>query len=74
MTGFDPFANQGGPAAWDPQYHDNSREVADKLLREVPDDERPADPELVEEHPPPPNDERIVDLDAEGWAEPGFTD
>lgn len=74
MTAFDPFANQGGPAAWDPAHDDNSRELAEKLLRAVPDEERPIDPDFVEEHPPPPNDERIVDLDADGWAEPGFTD
>ncbi|HRN29317.1 MAG TPA: hypothetical protein PK781_04815 [Terrimesophilobacter sp.] len=37
MAGFDPFANQGGPAAWDPQHRDNSRELADKLLAEIDD-------------------------------------
>lgn len=37
MAGFDPFANQGGPAAWDPDHHDNSREIADRLLNEVDD-------------------------------------
>lgn len=35
MAEFDPYANQGGPAAWDPQHRDDSRELADRLLREV---------------------------------------
>src|SRR5690606_4297797 len=35
MTGFDPFAKQGGPAAWDPQHRDNSPELADRLRGDV---------------------------------------
>lgn len=38
MAGFDPFANQGGPAAWDPDHRDDSRELADRLLDQVDDD------------------------------------
>lgn len=37
MAGFDPFANQGGPAAWDPDHRDDSRERADQLLDQVDD-------------------------------------
>ena len=43
MAAFDPYANQGGPAAWDPQHHDDSRALADKLLREVDNDEHADD-------------------------------
>ena len=35
MATFDQFANQGGPAAWDPEYHDDSRERADELIRNL---------------------------------------
>lgn len=37
MAGFDPFANQGGPVAWDPDHRDDSRETADRLLDAVDD-------------------------------------
>lgn len=33
MADFDPFANQGGPAAWDPEHSDDSRKRADELLK-----------------------------------------
>ncbi len=39
MAGFDPFANQGGPVAWDPEHPDHSKEVADELLARVEDTE-----------------------------------
>lgn len=35
MADFDPFANQGGPAAWDPEHSDDSRQKADELLRKA---------------------------------------
>lgn len=33
MADFDPFANQGGPAAWDPEHSDDSKRRADELLK-----------------------------------------
>ena len=33
MADFDPFANQGGPVAWDPEHDDDSRAKAEELLR-----------------------------------------
>lgn len=40
---FDPFANQGGPAAWDPEAAEQSSRAADEILAsehsEVHDDE-----------------------------------
>lgn len=40
---FDPFANQGGAAAWDPQASDESNKTADALFAaehsEIHDDE-----------------------------------
>ncbi|MEO7373546.1 MAG: hypothetical protein ABIW36_06505 [Terrimesophilobacter sp.] len=35
MADFDPFANQGGPAAWDPEHTDDSKAQADELLNKV---------------------------------------
>jgi hypothetical protein len=35
VADFDPFANQGGPAAWDPEHSDDSRQKADELLRKA---------------------------------------
>lgn len=37
MADFDPFANQGGPAAWDPEHDDDSRAKAEELLRGLGD-------------------------------------
>ncbi|WP_403021745.1 hypothetical protein [Salinibacterium sp. GXW1014] len=40
---FDPFANQGGPAAWDPKASEESNRAADELFAnersEIHDDE-----------------------------------
>lgn len=33
VADFDPFANQGGPAAWDPEHADDSKTRADELLK-----------------------------------------
>lgn len=35
MADFDPFANQGGPAAWDPEHTDDSKAKTDELLKKV---------------------------------------
>lgn len=35
MADFDPFANQGGPAAWDPEHADDSKKQADDLLKKL---------------------------------------
>lgn len=35
MADFDPFANQGGPAAWDPEHADDSKAQADALLKKL---------------------------------------
>ena len=35
MADFDPFANQGGPAAWDPEHTDDSKAQADALLKKL---------------------------------------
>ena len=39
MAGFDPFANQGGAAAWDPDHPDDSRAIADELLGNLDEDD-----------------------------------
>lgn len=39
MADFDPFANQGGPAAWDPEHADDSKKRAEELLKRLADDE-----------------------------------
>ena len=46
MAGFDPFANQGGAAAWDPDHPDHSREIADELLSNVDQDDADSDDDL----------------------------
>lgn len=38
MADFDPFANQGGPAAWDPEHTDDSKKQAEELLKKVTGD------------------------------------
>jgi hypothetical protein len=35
MADFDPFANQGGPAAWDPEHAGDAKKHADELLRRL---------------------------------------
>lgn len=67
MAAFDPFANQGGPAAWDPQHPNNSRELADRLLRDVDDDavENDVKDALDREEPP---------IDDDPLLAPEFTD
>lgn len=35
MADFDPFANQGGAAAWDPEHARDTRKQADELLRRL---------------------------------------
>ncbi len=37
MADFDPFANQGGPAAWDPEHDDDSKKLTDELLSKLDD-------------------------------------
>ncbi len=39
MADFDPFANQGGPAAWDPDHAGDARKQADELLRRLAEDD-----------------------------------
>lgn len=43
MATFDPFANQGGAAAWDPDHADDSRAIADDLFADLDDDSWPED-------------------------------
>jgi len=57
MARFDPYANQGGPAAWDPQHRDNSRELADRLLGEVDDDAVESDVKEATRTPEPAIDD-----------------
>jgi hypothetical protein len=40
MADFDPFANQGGPAAWDPEHGDDSKKLTDELLKKLSEDDR----------------------------------
>lgn len=35
MADFDPFANQGGPAAWDPEHASDAKKHSDELLRRL---------------------------------------
>ncbi|GAA3728808.1 hypothetical protein GCM10022239_01940 [Leifsonia bigeumensis] len=35
MADFDPFANQGGPAAWDPEHAGDAKKHSDELLRRL---------------------------------------
>lgn len=35
MADFDPFANQGGPAAWDPEHSTDVKKQADELNRRL---------------------------------------
>ncbi len=39
MADFDPFANQGGPAAWDPEHSDDSKKFAAELLEKLTETE-----------------------------------
>lgn len=42
MADFDPFANQGGPAAWDPEHSSDVKKQADELNRRLAaDNEEP---------------------------------
>ncbi|MEO6941597.1 MAG: hypothetical protein ABI238_00310 [Terrimesophilobacter sp.] len=35
MADFDPFANQGGQAAWDPEHADDSKKLAADLMKKL---------------------------------------
>ena len=35
MADFDPFANQGGPAAWDPEHASDVKKQAEELHRRL---------------------------------------
>jgi hypothetical protein len=35
VADFDPFANQGGPAAWDPEHGNDSKKLTDELLKKL---------------------------------------
>ncbi len=35
MADFDPFANQGGPAAWDPEHASDVKKQAEELNRRL---------------------------------------
>lgn len=35
MADFDPFANQGGPAAWDPEHAGDPKKHSDELRRRI---------------------------------------
>lgn len=35
VADFDPFANQGGPAAWDPEHSTDMKKQADELNRRL---------------------------------------
>jgi|GEM_PF-5404379 len=35
MADFDPFANQGGPAAWDPEHSNDAKKFAAELLAQL---------------------------------------
>jgi hypothetical protein len=39
VADFDPFANQGGPAAWDPEHAGDAKQHAEELVRALADDE-----------------------------------
>lgn len=38
MADFDPFANQGGPVAWDPEHSTDAKKQAEELHRRLADD------------------------------------
>ena len=40
MADFDPFANQGGPAAWDPEHASDVKKQAEELSRRIAADTR----------------------------------
>lgn len=35
MADFDPFANQGGPVAWDPEHSADAKKQAEELSRRL---------------------------------------
>lgn len=35
MADFDPFANQGGPVAWDPEHSTDAKKQAEELNRRL---------------------------------------
>ncbi len=39
MADFDPFENQGGAAAWDPEHAGDAKKQADELLRRLAADD-----------------------------------
>lgn len=39
MADFDPFANQGGPAAWDPEHASDARKHSEELRRRMAETE-----------------------------------
>lgn len=65
MADFDPFANQGGPAAWDPEHTDDSKKRAEELLKRLADDEPGSGPSTYadEGSDDEPDDESLDDLD-----------
>lgn len=60
MADFDPFANQGGPAAWDPEHSTDVKKQAEELNRRLA-----ADSDDVDDIPSPfaddGDDEPLVD-------------
>ncbi len=60
MADFDPFANQGGAAAWDPEHAGDTRKQADELLKRLAaqDDEPGSGPSTFT------NDDETAERDA----------
>lgn len=65
MADFDPFANQGGPVAWDPEHATDVKKQAAELSRRIAADD---EEDTASTHPvdsEPLSGKALIDSDAE---------
>ncbi len=66
MADFDPFANQGGQAAWDPEHSTDVKKQAEELSRRLAaDTDETGNPPSSFSDDDADDDESMVDITAE---------
>lgn len=68
MADFDPFANQGGPAGWDPEHASDAKKYSEELRRRIveAEDAPGAGPSTYSAHDIDPDADMDADVNAEG--------
>lgn len=65
MAEFDPFANQGGPVAWDPEHAKDAKKQAEELSRRLAADDEDESPPNYPGDGETPSGDALIDSDAE---------